>query len=344
VQLSGKDRPIPASKTHDNFGRQYIQMRTQVRDERYIAWLFLLPNFLGFAVFTAGPVLFSLVVSFSNWNLQRTVPFLWIGFENYLELMRDQQFWLYFINTLYLMLGMPVAIAGSLALAILLSQKLRGIVLYRTLFYLPSITSGVALMILWKALYNPDFGPINAVINAVSQTLGLDVQAPQWLLSTANLLGLDVEQVRITAKQFGLGARDALIIMGIWIAIGGNNMLLYLAALTNVPQELIEAAQLDGAGKWAVFRNVTWPQLAPTTFFIVVMSFIGGLQGGFEQARVMTGGGPAGTTTTLTYYIYTKAFEEFQIGYASAISWILFAIIFVVTLINWKFGAKEVSY
>ena len=314
------------------------------RDERYIAWLFLLPNFLGFAVFTAGPVLFSLVVSFSNWNLQRTVPFQWIGFENYLELLRDQQFWLYFINTLYLMLGMPVAIAGSLALAILLSQKLRGIVLYRTLFYLPSITSGVALMILWKALYNPDFGPINAVINTVSQTLGLDVKAPQWLLSTANLLGLDVEQVRITAKQFGLGARDALIIMGIWIAIGGNNMLLYLAALTNVPQELIEAAQLDGAGKWSVFRNVTWPQLAPTTFFIVVMSFIGGLQGGFEQARVMTGGGPAGTTTTLTYYIYTKAFEEFQIGYASAISWILFAIIFAVTLVNWKFGAKEVSY
>lgn len=316
----------------------------RTRDERYIAWLFLLPNLLGFAVFTAGPVLFSLIVSFSNWNLQRTIPFRWIGIENYIELMHDQQFWLYFLNTLYLMLGMPIAIVGSLALAILLSQKLRGIVLYRTLFYLPSITSGVALMILWKALYNPDFGPINAAINAVSEALGLGVKAPQWLLSTANLLGLDVEQVRITARQFGLGARDALIIMGIWIAIGGNNMLLYLAALTNVPQELIEAAQLDGAGKWSVFRNVTWPQLAPTTFFIVVMSFIGGLQGGFEQARVMTAGGPAGTTTTLTYYIYTKAFEEFQIGYASAISWILFAIIFVVTLVNWKFGAKEISY
>ncbi|MDW8104303.1 MAG: sugar ABC transporter permease [Armatimonadota bacterium] len=318
--------------------------RHRVRDERYVAWLFLLPNFLGFAVFTAGPVLFSLVVSFSNWNLQRTIPFQWIGIENYIELLRDQQFWLYFINTLYLMLGMPVAIAGSLALAILLSQRMRGIVLYRTLFYLPSITSGVALMILWKALYNPDFGPINAAINAVSEALGLNVRAPQWLLSTSNLLGLDVEQVRLTSKQFGLGARDALIIMGIWIAIGGNNMLLYLAALTNVPQDLIEAAQLDGASKWSIFRHVTWPQLAPTTFFIVVMSFIGGLQGGFEQARVMTGGGPAGTTTTLTYYIYTKAFEEFQIGYASAISWILFTIIFAVTLVNWKFGAKEVSY
>lgn len=318
--------------------------KRRATDERTIAWLFLLPNFLGFAVFTAGPVLFSLVVSFSNWNLQRTVPFGWIGFGNFIELMHDTQFWLYFINTLYLMLGMPIAIAGSLALAVLLSQRLRGIVVYRTLFYLPSITSGVALMILWKALYNPDFGPINAAINAVSEALGLKVKAPEWLLSTANLLGLEVEQVRMSIKQFGLGARDALIIMGVWIAIGGNNMLLYLAALTNVPQELIEAAQLDGAGKWSVFRNVTLPQLAPTTFFIVVMSFIGGLQGGFEQARVMTGGGPAGTTTTLTYYIYTKAFEEFQIGYASAISWILFAIIFVVTLVNWKFGAKEVSY
>lgn len=318
--------------------------KTKAVDERTVAWLFLLPNFLGFAVFTAGPVLFSLVVSFSNWNLQRTVPFGWIGLGNFVELMHDTQFWLYFINTLYLMLGMPIAIAGSLALAVLLSQRLRGIVVYRTLFYLPSITSGVALMILWKALYNPDFGPINAAINAVSEALGLKVKAPEWLLSTANLLGLEVEQVRVSVKQFGLGARDALIIMGIWIAIGGNNMLLYLAALTNVPQELIEAAQLDGAGKWSVFRNVTWPQLAPTTFFIVVMSFIGGLQGGFEQARVMTGGGPAGTTTTLTYYIYTKAFEEFQIGYASAISWILFAIIFAVTLLNWKFGAKEVSY
>jgi len=132
--------------------------------------------------------------------------------------------------------------------------------------------------------------------------------------------------------------------MGIWIAIGGSNMLLYIAALSNVPQELYEAAAIDGAGRWATFCHVTWPQLAPTTFFIVVMSFIGGLQGGFEQARVMTYGGPAGTTTTLVYYIYTKAFEEFQIGYASAVSWVLFTIIFAVTLLNWKFGSKELSY
>jgi len=355
---------------------------------------FLMPNLAGFLVFTAGPVLFSLAIAFSNWDLQRTVPFRWIGLRNFVELFGDQQFWLYFLNTVYLMMGLPFAIAGSLLLALLLSQRLRGIVVYRTLFYLPTFTSGVALMILWKALYNPDFGPINAAINWALARLGVEgVEAPVWLLSTKNVFGLavaiavgiglfavcrlvgalarvrgavllagglaafalflwawplarglEVERVGLSARQWGLGARDAIIIMGIWIAIGGNNMLLYLAALSNVPQELYEAAQIDGAGRWATFWNVTWPQLAPTTFFIVVMSFIGGLQGGFEQARVMTYGGPAGTTTTLVYHIYTKAFEEFQMGYASAISWVLFAIIFAVTLLNWKFGAKELSY
>ena len=446
---------------------------------------FLLPNFLGFLVFTAGPVLFSLVVAFSNWDLMKSVPFQWTGLDNFREMFGDQDFWLYFINTGYLMLGMPLAIAGSLGLALLLTQRLRGIVVFRTMYYLPTFTAGVALLILWKSLYSPDFGPINRAIESVADGLawaggtwpgwifvggslallaastlvllrtargiwrgvrggeigpvgtvlalpaavptlwvawemtelgwarwvslagaaglvvllkaagrgrgkgsritsdraGLlegagrafwtalgssvlqcallalalllsalaagaaeGVQGPQWLVSTKNLLGLQVEQVGVSGKDWGLGAREALIFMGIWIGIGGNNMLLYIAALSNVPQELYEAAQIDGAGKWQMFSNVTWPQLAPTTFFIVVMSCIGGLQGGFQQARVMTQGGPAGTTTTLAYYIYTKAFQEFQIAYASAVAWVLFSIIFVVTLLNWKFGAKELNY
>lgn len=305
---------------------------------------FLLPNFVGFLVFTALPVLFSFVVAFSNWNLQRTIPFKWVGILNFAKLMHDPVFWQYLVNTGYFLIGIPVSIAGSLFLAILLDQKLKGIVVYRTMYYLPSFTAGVALMILWKNLYNPEFGPINAAINGISHFLRLNIHAPMWLLSTKNLFGLDVEQVRMVASQWGIGARDALIFMGVWTGIGGSNMLLYIAALTNVPVELVEAAQLDGAGKWQVFRHVTWPQLAPTTFFIVVMSFIGGLQGGFETAKVMTGGGPAGTTTTISYYIYTKAFEEFQIGYASAISWVLFAIIFAITLVNWKVGSRETSY
>jgi multiple sugar transport system permease protein len=306
---------------------------------------FIAPNFLGFLIFTAGPVLFSLIISFSNWNLQRSVPFGWIGFDNFRELFADAKFWLFFLNTLYLMIGIPLSIAGSLVLALLLSQKLRGIVVYRTLFYLPSFTSGVALMILWKALYNPDFGPINATLDGLFHSLGFaHFEAPRWLGSMQNLVGLHPEKAQLVREFFGLGARDALIIMGIWTVIGGNNMLLYIAALTNVPQELYEAAEMDGAKSWALFRHVTWPELAPTTFFIVVMSLIGGLQGGFEQARVLTQGGPAQTTTTLSYYIYTKAFEEFQIGYASAVSWVLFTMIFAFTLLYWRFGGKEAPH
>jgi multiple sugar transport system permease protein len=225
----------------------------------------------------------------------------------------------------------------------MLSKKVRGISLYRTLFYLPSFTSGVALMILWKKLYSPTNGPINAIIEAFYRLFHINGPLPLWLSSPRNLLGLAVEYVGFEPRQFGIGSKDALILMGVWLAIGGNNMLLYLAALTNVPQDLYEAAEIDGAGPWKKFWNVTWPQLAPTTFFIVVMSFIGGLQGGFEVARVMTGGGPAGTSTTLAYYIYIKAFEEFQMGYASAISWVLFAMIFAITLVNWRFGSRAMD-
>jgi multiple sugar transport system permease protein len=289
---------------------------------------------------------------------------------------RDARFWQYLYNTLYLMMGIPFSIAGSLLLAMLLNNRLPlgpwrkrlvhaglclvcgavtmgllwslscpnlgllggvfwlmaamgvafNIVSFRTLFYLPTFTSGVALMVLWKALYNPQTGPINAGLAAVLQGAGVGAEAasemlPQWLASVT-------------------WAKPALIFMGVWTAIGGTNMLLYLAGLSNIPLELLDAAQVDGAGWWARFRHVIWPQLAPTTFFISVMSIIGGLQGGFEQARVMTLGGPAGSTTTLTYYIYNKFFENLDLGYAAAISWVLFALIFITTAINWRFGRE----
>lgn len=348
------------------------------RSDWRIALVFLLPNFLGFLVFMLGPVVFSLGASFTNWNLMRTVPLRFTGFENFHALFQSEDFWLYSINTLYFMLGMPIAIAGSLFLAILLSRQLRAVVVYRTLFYLPSFTAGVALLILWKALYNPSFGPINEAINfllepvrAFADTVSAAqflreygpfgwtaapdgavpllarlarMQPPEWLASTQNLFALRPNTIGLDAAQWGLGARDAIIFMGVWTAVGGGNMLLYLAGIANIPPELYEAAEIDGAGRWAKFRHVTWPQLAPTTFFIVIMSFIAGLQGGFEQARVMTLGGPAGTTTTLAYYIYIKAFEEFQIGYASAVAWVLFSIVFAITLVNWRFGNRYVSY
>jgi len=138
-------------------------------------------------------------------------------------------------------------------------------------------------------------------------------------------------------------AKPSLMAMGFWAAIGSNTMLLYLAALTNVPQELYEAADIDGAGRLTRFWHITWPQLAPTTFFITVMAMIGGLQGGFEMARTMTNGGPAGSTTTLSYFVFIEGFETGRLGYACAVAWALFILVFGVTIFNWTFGNRYVN-
>jgi len=208
------------------------------------------------------------------------------------------------------------------------------VVAFRTLFYLPTFTAGVAMMILWKALYNPQNGPIDAMIELVFGRLG-PLAEQIGLSGLAGWMEQNASPKWLGDKRL---AKPALMMMGLWISMGGTNMLLYLAGLSNVPRDLLEAAEVDGAGRWARFRHVTWPQLAPTTFFISVMSVIAGLQGGFEQARVMTNGGPEGSTTTLSFYIYNKAFVDLDLGYAAAIAWVLFAIIFVVTAMNWKFG------
>ncbi len=392
-------------------------------DSRW-ALLFLAPNLAGFLIFVALPVGFSLVMAFTNWDLIERAPFQFVGLDNFRRMLFDRgsnefrEFWKFLVNTLYLMLGLPVSVAGSLFLAVLLSEPLRcgsprarllllsgaalvagggvvvctlaggatvGLILaitggtamiaiafnrvgLRTLFYLPFFTTGVAQYILWKLMFRPDIGPINNVIRAVADAGGalfdgvgkllgrgwglgaiaewfhaVAASPPEWLGSTANLLMLDPQTGLPGGGEFGLGARDAIVIMGVWATVGGNNLLLYLAGLANVPQDLYEAAMIDGAGRWRTFWSVSWPQLAPTTFFIVIMSIIGGLQGGFEQARVMTEGRPADTTVTLGYYIYNQAFQEFQLGYASAVSWILFLMIFAVTLVNWRYGSRTLN-
>jgi multiple sugar transport system permease protein len=361
------------------------------------AMVFLAPNFLGFLIFVAVPVAFSLVMAFTNWDLVQRAPLRFVGFENFRRMLwgpESQTFWKFFMTTVYLMLGIPVSIAGSLLLAVLLSEPLHmgcrktfailvtigsvslligcwlcryesweamGLALaiisgsslvalvfnrvgLRTLFYLPFFTTGVAQFILWKLLFRPDIGPINEVIRAVLAAFHIDsVVPPNWLGSMDNLLSLDPETGMFAQGNFGLGARDAIVIMGIWATVGGNNMLLYLAGLSNVPGELYEAAMIDGAGRWRTFWNVSWPQLAPTTFFIVIMSVIAGLQGGFEQARIMTEGRPADTTVTLGFYIYREGFEEFRLGFASAVAWMMFVMIFAATLVNWRFGSRQIN-
>lgn len=297
---------------------------------------------------------------------------------------RDPLFWTYLYNTLFLMFLIPIQIAGSLALALVLAKPFVkrmnpwqllaaalfsgnaliggvvlwhfaspdigvlwaafwtiaalgiffGVVAFRTLFFLPSFTAGVAIMLLWKQMFNPNFGAINVsleimlgALNTALAMLGL----PEWLPTLPRWI-LDPHW-----------AKPSLILMGFWTYVGGTNMLIYLAGLSNVPEQLYEAARIDGANRWQIFRSVTWPQLAPTTFFIVIMSTIAGLQGGFEQARVMTQGGPAGATKTLSYYIWEKAFQELALGYASAIAWVMFVIIFALTALNWKFGNQYVN-
>lgn len=288
--------------------------------EFWPAVAFLLPNFVGFLAFTAGPVLASFALSFTSWDL--LTPPRWAGWANFVSLLgfhatpdgwaaNDPSFWQYLGNTFFLLLALPVNMAGSLALALLLDRKLRFRHAYRLVFFLPGILSGVAIFLLWKFMYHPDYGLINSLL----ATLGLD--GPAWLSNP------------VTAKP-------ALMLMGSWMTVGGTSMILYLAALQNVPGELLEAARIDGAGRWVQFRHVVWPSLAPVTFFIFTMGLIHGLQGGFDAAYVMTDGGPSGATTTLGFYVYMKAYVFFEMGYAAAIAWTMFVLVLVITVLNWK--------
>lgn len=361
---------------------------SQSRRNSRTALIFLAPNLLGFLVFTFIPIIASLLGSFTSWSLNASVPLTFIGLQNYIELFADPAFYFYLFNTLYLLLGLPIGILGSLALAVFLSQKLDlrshrranvlavvamivstlsalllwatgsgstgavilmlgiitaaglrfGSIGYRTFYYLPHFTAGAGTIILWIQLYNPNFGLINQSIESLAALLGWSINAPGWLTSTKSLLGFLPLPAHFNNGGMGLGAREAIMIMGIWGSIGGNNMILYLAGISNIPPELYEASDIDGANGWQKFRFITFPQLAPTTFFIVIMGLIGGLQGGFETARLMTAGGPAGSTTTLSYYIYQQGFERLDLGYGCAVAWVLFIIIMGITLINWRFG------
>ena len=292
------------------------------------AYLFLLPNLLGFLAFTVGPTLWSLLLSFTDWDI--LTPMKFVGFANFAKLLgfhhtatglaaNDPYFWYYLWNTIFYMFFIPVSMALSLLMALLMNKKFKGITAFRTIYFLPTVCSAVALCLLWRWLYNPDFGLINTFLAKIGVT------GPEWLSSTA-------------------WAKPAIALMGLWGGLGGFNTILYLAALQGVPRQLYDAADVDGANYWQKFRYITLPSITPTTFFIVVMSVIAGFQGGFMSAYIMTGGGPAGATTTIDYYIYNNAYQWFKMGYASSIAWVLFILVFGATILNWKYGGKKVKY
>lgn len=294
-----------------------VHLKKRYVREWISGYLFIMPNFFGFLMFTSIPVVASLFLAFMKWDLLSPPEF--IGLDNFVKLVQDPLFWKYTKNTFFLMIGIPFEMLGALTIALFMNQKIKGIKFFRTIYFLPTICSGVAISILWMWMYNPNFGLFNYILAKIN------ISGPNWLTDEG-------------------WAKPALMLMAFWTAIGGQNMILYLAGLQGIAPELYEAADIDGANGWQKFRHITLPMLTPTTFFIFIMSVIGGFQGGFASAYVMTGGGPNGSTTTISYYIYNNAYQWFNMGYAASIAWVLFLLVFVVTVFNWKYGGKAVNY
>lgn len=293
-------------------------MIKKARKELIAGYGFLLPNFLGFIIFTLFPVSASLVLSFFKWNL--AAPPTFTGLNNYVELLtRDPFFWAVIRNTLYYaLLVIPVGMTISLILALALNQALLGRLVYRFIFFLPVVISLIAVSMVWYWLYDADFGIINYFLWTLFR-----IQPIYWLNEPSI-------------------AMISVAVVAIWHG-SGYNMVIIMAGLQGIPRQLYEAADIDGANTWRKFLNVTLPMLSPTLFFILVMAIINSFQV-FDLVFSMTGGGPMNSTRTIVTYIYENGFSYFRMGYASAIAWVLFAVIFIATFIQFRFQKDWVQY
>lgn len=274
------------------------------------ALLFLSPTLIIFVTFILFPVFFSFYLSFQNWNMFSSDT-SFVGFDNYIKLFHSAEFWQVLKNTAIYTIGtVPLNMALSLFVAYILNKKIAGKKFLRTAFFAPVIISPVAAAVIWRWIYDPNFGLMNYGLDF------LGVDTINWLNDP-------------TAAMF------ALIIMGVWKTMG-INMVLFSAGLQGIPENYYEAAEIDGAGRWTKFWNITIPLLTPTTFFIMVMSMIASFQV-FDIVYVLTSGGPLGSTKVLVFYIYERAFQFFEMGYASAVSYILFALLFILTMLQVKY-------
>lgn len=279
-------------------------MRSGHRKEALQFYMAIAPWLMGFILFTAGPMLISLWTSFTDWDLL-TDP-QWVGLENYRSLATDPTFIQSIKVTLaYTAAYVPLDLVGGLLLALLVRPRLRGIGIYRTIFYLPTVFSGVAFVVVWLWMLNPNGGLINLVLR------WFGIEGPRWLLDPKYALW-------------------SLVMMSFWG--WGRSMALYLGGMQSIPGELYEAAAMDGAGNFRQFFKITLPLLSPIIFFNLVLSIISTFQS-FTSAFVATNGGPLDSTLFLVLYIYRQAFEYFHMGYAAALAWVLFAIILVLTLV-----------
>jgi multiple sugar transport system permease protein len=279
-------------------------------------WVLLAPTLIGLLVGTLGPVLAAIGISFADWDV--ITPPSFAGIENYQRLISDPTFTKALINTIYYVgVMVPVSTVLSLAFALLMNQKLRAITWYRTAYFLPVVSSTVAVALVWSWIYSKDFGLLNFVL----RSLGMNPVA--WLSSTK-------------------WAMPAVIIMGVWGTLG-EGMIIFLAGLQSISQSYYEAAEVDGASGWQKLWKITIPLITPSLFFYFIITMINAFQT-FEQIYIMTRGGPVNSTTTIVYYIYRNAFRNFKMGYASAQAIVLFVIIMVLTLIYWRSQEKWVVY
>jgi multiple sugar transport system permease protein len=293
------------------------------RNEAIWGYLLIGPWIVGFIVFTLGPMIASLLFSFSDYAIGK--PLVFIGLKNFFELfIKDYRFWLSMRITLtYAVAAIPMGLVAGLLLALLLNAKVPGIAVWRTLYYTPSVVSGVAVAVLWMYLFNPRFGIINWLIGIVLNFLQITgVQLPGWLSSP-------------------VWALPALIIMSLW-GVGGG-MIIYLAGLQGIPTALYEAAEIDGANKLQTFFKITLPLITPVLFYNLVTGIISTFQI-FTSVYVMTSGGPAESTLFYNLYLYNNAFRYHRMGYASALAWVLFMFVMVLTLLVFRSSSIWVYY
>ncbi len=290
------------------------------REDRRDFWFFLSPWIVGFTFFGAGPILAAVFLSFTDYSIF-TRPH-WVGLANYRELLfQDPLVPKALFNTLfYTVFAVPLGTFFSLMVALLLNQKVRGLSVWRTLYYLPTVVSGVAMGVLWRWIFNPEVGLLNTALRPLLHVLGLP--DPKWLLDPHL-------------------AKPAYILMSLW-GIGGG-MIIFLAGLQSIPKQLYEAAEIDGAGRFSQFRHVTLPLLSPVVFFSLTMGFIGSFQI-FTQAYVMTGRGVDNSTLFYVLYLFDQAFRYFRMGYSSALAWVLFAIVLAITLVQFRLARRWVYY
>ena len=289
-------KQIVGRKQPSTVFRKLIGANTSLEAHEAVwGYIFLLPWVLGLVIFFLGPILASAYLGFTEYEIISPPKF--VGLANYQKaFFDDTQFWPSLRRTFtYAVAMVPLGIVGSLGLSMLLNQGLKGTNIFRTFFFLPSLTPAVALAMLWVWLFHPSVGPINVALGWVG------IEGPGWL----------------TSKESAL---SALVIISLWGTVGGTQMLIFLAGLQGVPQELYEAAEIDGAGSWSKFRNVTLPMISPTLLFNLILGIIGALKV-FTLAFVATQGGPSFATWFYALHIYRQAFEYFRMGYGSALAW-----------------------